>query len=431
MSLRSAVTRLPWPQSPARRRTAAGAAILAGATLTSVSIFATGPTAEPEPRVEKSWPVSVIEAQPATQRPTFTAYGRVESQRVARIKTDLVAEVAAVHVREGDWVKTGDLLLELRGDETELLILEREADLTQHRALLQSIETERQMLERTLEEARSMDRIAKAKLQRHQDLMDGRLISQSLLDEVIAQANQAAIALQDHQRRLADLPHRIAAQRALVTKAEALARRAHLEQQKTRVTAPFDGPVLTVHVAPGDRSNLGADLVEMADAAAFEVRVQVPADYEARFGQHLTRGDGVQARLMKAGDPRPGDDGLISLSRLANRIRPGQSGLDAFFRLDGAAGTLPPLGRIVDLRVRLPEEAGVVALPVSSLYENDRIYAVEDNRLQAIRVERVGELHTRDGTYRVLVRAPELTGGRWVITTQLPRAMSGLKVEAS
>lgn len=432
MSFRAALTRLPWPQSPARRRAAAGAAILTGAALTSVSIFATGPTAEPEPRMEKSWPVSVIEARPAAQRPTFTAYGRVESQRVARIRTDLVAEVAAVHVREGDWVTAGDLLLELHGEETELLILEREADLAQHQALLQSIETERTMLERTLTEARSMDRIAQAKLERHQDLMDARLISQSLLDEVIAQANQAAIALQDHERRLTDLPHRIAAQRAQVSKADALARRAHLEQGKTRVTAPFDGPVLAVHVAPGDRSNLGADLVEMADAAAFEVRLQVPADYEARFQQHLARGDGVQARLMSTGAAVPGSgERLITLSRLANRVRPGQSGLDAFFRLDGDPGTLPPLGRIVDLRVRLPEEAGVVALPISSLYEDDRVYAVDDDRLQAIHVERVGELHTSDGEYRVLVRSPELAEGRRVITTQLPRAVSGLKVEAS
>ena len=86
---------------------------------------------------------------------------------------------------------------------------------------------------------------------------------------------------------------------------------------------------------------------------------------------------------------------------------------------------------MVDLRIRLPEEAGVVALPIASLYENDRVYAVEDSRLQAIDVERVGELHTPEGEYRVLVRSPELYQGRQVITTQLPKAVSGLLVESS
>lgn len=421
------VTRLHWPQSPRFKRIAVAAAILGGAALTSVSIFATGPTAEPAPRIEKAWPVSVIDARPAAQRPTFTAYGRVESQRVASIKTDLVAEVAAVHVREGDWVARGDLLLELAGAETALLVMERDAELAKHRALLRSIETEREMLERTVDQARSMNRVAQAKLTRHQELMDARLISQSLLDEVIAQANQAAIALEDHERRLADLPNRIAAQQALVSKAEALAERARLEQHKTQVTAPFAGPVLAVNVAPGDRSNLGASMVEMADAGAFEVRVQVPADYETRFQQHLAGGTAIQA-LLNGNQPHAGP---LVLTRLANRVRPGQSGLDAFFRLDGAPGMLPPIGRVVDLSVRLPLEDDVVALPISSLYENDRVYAVEDDRLQAIRVERVGELHTREGEYRVLVRSPELEAGRRVITTQLPRAVTGLRVQAA
>src|SRR5690606_24345095 len=92
------------------------------------------------------------------------------------------------------------------------------------------------------------------------------------------------------------------------------------------------------------------------------------------------------------------DGRRLDLARLAHQVRPGRSGLDAFFRLSAAGGTpLPPLGRVVDMQVRLPEEPDVVALPIASLYENDRIYAVEDRRLRAITVERVGELHTADG----------------------------------
>ncbi len=105
----------------------------------------------------------------------------------------------------------------------------------------------------------------------------------------------------------------------------------------------------------------------------------------------------------------------------------------AFFRPATVQPTeLPALGRVVDMLIRLPEEAGVVALPVAALYENDRIYAVDDkDRLQAIDVERVGELQTRDGEYRVLVRSPKLAEGRKVITTQLPKAVSGLLVQPS
>lgn len=412
-----------WPTSPPRRRMAAGIAILAGAALTSASIFATGPTAEPEVPGEKAWPVSVIEALPEARSPSFTAFGRVESNRVARIKTDLVAEVHAVHVREGDWVARGDLLVELAADEAALLVRQREAELAQQEAQLRSIETERAMLERTLAQARSMNQIAQAKLQRHEDLMKGRLISQSVVDEVISEANRASIELEDHERRLADLPNRIIAQQAAVAQTRALTERARLEVAKSRVVAPFGGPVLAVHVAPGDRSSLGADLVEMADADGFEVRMQVPPDYERRFRQRLAGAVGIAGELA--------DGRTLELTRLANQVRPGQSGLDAFFQLTGSAPELPAIGRVVDLRVHLPEEADVVALPIASLYENDRVYAVEQDRLRAIAVERVGELHTSEGEYRVLVRSPELAGGRSLITTQLPNAVTGLLVEPS
>lgn len=441
MSLLRPSPRRLWPRSARGRRIAAGAAILLGATLTSVSIFATGPVAQPEPHIEKAWPVAVTEAYPEPRSPSFTAYGRVESNRVAELATDLVAPVAAVHVREGDWVSQGDLLVALDDREVALQVAEREAALAEQQARLASIESERSMLERTLAQARSVNRIAQDKLTRHQELMDRRLISQSLLDEVIAQANQATIDLETHQRRLADLPNRLDAQEAMVARARTLLERAQLDLDKTAIRAPFAGPVLAVHVAPGDRTRAGAPLVELADATAFEVRLQVPDTYQMRFQRHLDGGEGVTAHL--------GDGRELALTRLARRVRPGQSGLDAFFSLAaplppaapasptapaglaGPAGAMPALGRVVDLRIRLPEEPDVVALPIASLYDNDRIYAVEDQRLQAIDVERVGETHTEDGEYRVLVRSPELYAGRRVITTQLPKAVSGLLVEAS
>jgi HlyD family secretion protein len=108
--------------------------------------------------------------------------------------------------------------------------------------------------------------------------------------------------------------------------------------------------------------------------------------------------------------------------------------VDAFFH--PAPGTdasaLPPLGRVVDLRIELPAEPDVVALPIGSLYDNDRIYAVEDNRLRAIHVERVGELQLPDGDYRVLVRSPELAGrAAGDHHPAATRGVSGLLVEAS
>jgi multidrug efflux pump subunit AcrA (membrane-fusion protein) len=410
------------------RRFLAGVGFIATALLASVSIFATGPNPVPAERVEKAWPVSVVEVAPTTLQPTFTAYGRVESSRVAHLRTDLNAEVAEVHVREGDWVEAGEVLITLNDRELQLDLMERRAELKELEAALQSIRIEQEMVEQTTQHYRSMQHVVQKKLARHQDLMAERLISQALLDEVTALANQATIEYQTHMRTLADFPNRLAAQEAAVERARAQVSQVELDIEKATIRAPYRGPVLGVSVAPGDRSNLGAVLADVADADAFEVRVQIPGRFGRRLNANLNNGAAVFATTPEGR--------TLELSRLSGRVKPGQSGLDAFFDMDTLQNDPhTALGRLLELAVTLPEENSVVALPVQSIYENDRVYAVRANgadgrqRLEAITVERVGEAQDADGEYRILVRSPAISNGTRIITTQLPRAISGLLVE--
>ncbi len=424
--------------SPGGRRFTAGTGFILAALLASLSLFATGPNPEPDVRTEKAWPVSVVRVTPRPMRPTFTAYGRVESRSITHLKTDLNARVTDVHVREGDWVEAGDVLLTLDDAELRLILAERRAEVRQLEARLASIRLEQGMLEEATGHYRSMQEVAEKKYRRHQDLMAKRMISQALLDEVTAQASQASIAFQSHMRALADFPNRLAAARAVLAQAQAQLRRTELNMGKTRVAAPFRGPILGVFVAPGDRSMIGATLVDIASADAFEVRVQIPRRYSASLLANQPPGGAVTAST---------DSGLVlRLSRVSGRIRPGQSGLDAFFEFSTEqGGTHAALGRLLELSVSLPEEPAVVALPVQSLYQNDRIYTLRavpgpagqggaarqnpEYRLEAVTVERVGEARNAEGQYRILVRAPQLRPGARVITTQLPRAVSGLLVE--
>ncbi|TDJ34922.1 MAG: biotin/lipoyl-binding protein [Gammaproteobacteria bacterium] len=407
------------PKTLKTKRIAMSGGILFVAVLTSASIFATGPDAEPEIRTEKSWPVSVLAIEPKKLNPTFSAYGRIESSNVAKIRTDLIAEVVAVHVKEGDWVAKGSVLLTLDDAEARLRVLQREAELTQHQAKLQSIKTEFELKEQTTAHYASMQHIAQNKLTRHEELLAERLISQLVLDEVVSQSNQATIQYQSHIRQLADAPNQIASQNAQIAKAEALLAQAELDLDKTLISAPFSGPVLGVFVAPGDRSNLGTVLVELVDASAFEVRVPVPEVHNNRFANYKIS---QIVATTSTGQHIP-------LTRLSSQVRRGQIGVDAFFKLTVTAdASLPVLGRLIDLTITMPGEPNVVALPVQSIYENDRIYEVRENRLRAIAIERVGEYQTESGEYRILVRSHELNAGQKIITTQLPKAISGLLV---
>jgi hypothetical protein len=276
-----------------------------------------------------------------------------------------------------------------------------------------------------------MHQIAQDTLRRHGELKEASLISQSMLDEVVAAANAAAIDLRNPPAPAdgSAAPHRRAARRGGQSPGGGRAEPAGA-QPRPKYGLRLPGRCLAVNVAPGDRSNLGVVLVERGRRRAIEVRVTIPDRYAARFDAWQGADDGSASPPTAGIFGRLADGSRLPLSRMARQVRTGQGGVDAFFRLRAGAGA-PALGRVVNLRIELPEEADVVALPIGSLYDNNHVYAVADNRLQAVAVERVGELHTAAGEFRVLVRAAELTAGRPVITTQLPKASTGLLVEPS
>ena len=411
-------------KTPGRKRLMAGAGFLALAILVSYSIFATAPAPVAQEHLEKAWQVSVMDIEPRELAPIFNTYGKVESNNIAELRTTVTAEVASVHVREGQWVEQGELLLELRKDELQLRVNEKQADLKQEKAQLNSIEIEYRLLQETSVHFESVWRLSQKKLNRQQDLLEKSMISQAMMDDAVQMAGQATIEYQRHVRTLADYPNRVVQQQARVDRADALWKQALINLDRAEIRAPFSGPVLTVSAAVGDQTALTTPLVVMADAGEFVIRAPVPNIYTQRFRDYLDNGYRLDARAEIAGR-------LVTLEmeRLASSVKTGQSGLDAFFRIDVTEKwRLPEIGRIVNVAVTLPMESNVVALPVQSIYENDRVYQVENDRLQAITVVRMGDYQTQDGQYRVLVRSPALQTGQQVITTQLPRAISGLLV---
>ena len=67
-------------------------------------------------------------------------------------------------------------------------------------------------------------------------------------------------------------------------------------------------------------------------------------------------------------------------------------------------------------------------MPIEAVYDNERVYVVEGERLRSIAVEVVGERVNEQGQYQVLIRSPSLRSGQQLMTTQLSSAITGLKV---
>lgn len=410
------------------------ASLALGAVL-SAGLFATGPSPAVEALTEKSWPVTTIAVRQETLAPGFTAFGRVESRHRAELAAELEARVAQVHVREGDRVARGDLLVALENDELQLNLAAARAQRAARAAEMETLALELSHLQRVDPQHRARLQAAEAKLARHGTLREQRLISDGFYDDVLQQVSADQIRYQDHAQRLANLPHRLAAAQAALDEAMANAERAAVIARRAQIVAPFDAVVLSVDAAVGATTSRFAPLVVLADRDSYQIRVPVPPAHRRAFLDAALQGAGAAPGIRGAIETSTASPITARFSHLAGTVQGGQASSEALFRLDEASDSrllALPLGSTVELAVSLPPVAQAIALPPEAVYENARVWRVVDERLQPVAVQQLGTWHDTSGASpQVLVRSAQLQPGEQVIVTQLPNPISGLKVIAT
>ena len=93
-------------------------------------LYVTRPQAVPATPIDESWPVATTTAQRAPATPTITLYGRTESPFLARLSAAVAADVSAVEVEEGAWVKRGEVLVRLDPSDAEFALRQRQAEVS-------------------------------------------------------------------------------------------------------------------------------------------------------------------------------------------------------------------------------------------------------------------------------------------------------------
>ena len=351
----------------------------------------------------------------------LVTYGKLEARQSANLTTTLSAPVKKVVMPEGSWVNQDDLIIELDDAEAALALNAAQASYERSQAQLQSTRVEHLLADELTQHHADLATLAESNLNRYRELHERGMISDSVLDEVREQASERAMVLARHMSAVEDFPNKVDQQLTAVREAQARMQQAEMDLKQTAVRAPFPGRIISIGVAAGDRVSPGTALVEIADYEQLEIRTSVSAELGIRLRQAL------QAEQKIMATTQLGDQSVeFVLDRLSGNIKPGQSGLDAFFHTPMNQSLV--IGSVMNLLVELPPEHEVIAVPMQSLYESDRVYRVENNRLNAISVTRVGDYIDDQGQFRILVRSDELKAGDSLMTTQLPVAISGLLV---
>jgi len=372
---------------------------------------------------EKSWHVNAIEVSPERLTPNLLLYGTVEAPRKAEVRAAVTADVAQVKIQEGQTVAADAPLVLLDDRDLVLNVRQREADVREIEAQIASEQARHTANLDALKREKALLELAKRAVTRAQNLNTRKMVSESALDEAFQAVERQALALNARQLEVKDHTARLAQLQARRARAKALRDQARLDQVRATINAPFAGRVVQAPVAPGDRVRPGDLLLELYPVGDLEIRAQIP--FRALPAVRTALAGNQPLLAVATVDDQPV---AAQLDRLGGETGRNSGGVDALFRITEGAQWLIP-GRVLTLRMNLLPQDGVVALPFEALYGLNRIYRLEEGRMAALTVERVGERQDAAGQAQVLARSPELQAGDRIITTQLPNAITGLKVE--
>ncbi|MFO7709019.1 MAG: efflux RND transporter periplasmic adaptor subunit [Desulfobacterales bacterium] len=332
----------------------------------------------------------------------FEAAGTVQAGVSGTLAAKLMGTVTAVHAREGQRVRRGDLLVTI--DERQVFARRQQAE-----AALAEARQASQAAESAREAAAAGAELAATTFRRYQTLLAQESVSLQEFDEVESRFRQARAASMQAQDLL-----RAAGQR--VRQAEAALAEARVFEADAAVTAPFDGVVAAKMVDAGDLAAPGRPLVTLEQEGGHRVDVRLP---EA-LARALKAGGSV---LVNVGGPE-----TAPLRAVVEAISPAADPESRTFlvKVRLPAGADARSGMFARVAVAIGEEQ-LIAVPASAVVREGQltgVFLVTPDNIARYRLIRTGRrLGER---IEVVSGLPE--GSRFVVTPP-PGLTDGARVE--
>jgi len=288
--------------------------------------------------------LATVKAQPL--RSSILASGTLAYREQVQLRSEVIAKVKALHVKEGDRVRKGELIVELDPKTFQAQVEQQEA-----RVRMEKIAIQRQRLQ---------NKNLARQFKRQKDLFNKALVD---TDSYQAKENELALSRVDLRSREESLSQ---AQAALDQAREQLA--------KTRILSPIDGIVIKVDVKVGETvisgtTNIaGSGLGVVADPSSMLAEVQVD---EADIAQiHVDQA----AELFAAALPDSAIPGTVeSIANVAERAQ-GQQSLSFLVKivLDDAKAPAVRPGMSVRADIFTETSDSTLAVPVQAVrYDED------------------------------------------------------------
>ncbi len=367
----------------------------------SIVFFLVVTEPDKEAPVQESAPlqVEVTAVRKEDLQPRLQLTGYLQPARKAKLHFELSGQVTERRVEAGQAVKAGTVLLRLAEGDFLDKVREAQARLAQEKA---AIERDRQLLKYVI----TNRELQEAEVARMEKLGQASLASQSKYGETV----QNLLRLQVEEENLRYSVEVAEARLALRKSALSQAQR---NVGRTRLTAPFDGVVNSVHVEKGDYVTPSQIAVEMIQVDDMDLYVEV----DGRAAAALVSGQKVTVEV--ADGVREGR--IIALQRDPD---PATFTFGVRIRMDGAGLLSGSLARAI---IELPALRDVLTVPVAAIArEGDEaaVFVVRDGIVARVPVTPGRRVEGRQ------VVSGALQEGVWVVSRDVALLENGLRVTA-
>ena len=218
--------------------------------------------------------------------------GNIRAEQRVIINSEVAGQITKVEVREGDIVKSGDLLARIDSREYELEVEELEAELSaakeEFKKAIEGLRPEEK--EKLLARVRVNESalgLAIKEQDRFQKLVKDGVTAQSILDEVNDRAQQAKEKLRESraafeaakQSRQEDIQQLRAEGEGIIKRLEM----AQLNFSKTLIHAPFDGVIVHKKIEEGAFLKVGSPVFEMISSSRLKAVLEIPQSHRNKL----------------------------------------------------------------------------------------------------------------------------------------------------
>lgn len=272
-------------------------------------------------------PVKVAPARVADLEKRIKSPGEVFTERKVILKAEVKGVLKKLNIQEGRQVRSGEVLAELDDTPYRLQLEQDEASrLKALSELLLDRLFQQPELAGNSADLENLKKAEEAFLKAEESHKKG-LISQDELDKTRRDYELALIGSGLKRDEI------IAASKGL-TQAEVNVKRARMELEKTRITAPFAGVVTQIKVAPGENIEAGREICTLVDLSQLKIEAKV---LETLIGKVKV---GREADVRFSAYPGKVFQGRVAA--ISPLVSPAEKTCSVFIHLDNPSGEIKP-----------------------------------------------------------------------------------------